>query len=1066
MIQNLQRPCLLFAVVLSSGLAAVGRPAAAESPGAISGIVVDGNDAPLPWPRLRVRLEALDGHAFLLPNRSAFVAPAWSTFASSMGTILADKGKFSASDLASGDYAVDVISVGSTRMTYHGRLAPVRVNSGKTTEIRVKPSEYDTSLIVPMPSPRTRRPELSRSMLVISRDPGLALWSDGKVQDPESPRLKRIIARALIASTVAPTDYQVKNLPPGTYSVFAGPPRCLKGARVEVVAGKEITCDVQWTIPATDQVAAVDLSHLDRTIALEEKEYSAKQLCGLLSERTESCPRFLADPAIESTMVRRPGGETVIWEVLEAVYLATGWRLDEQGEDTMLLGPAPEPPPTCRLAGRVLDGSGAPVAGACVYPCRQDTGSPLSKRLDQTFAEAFETGRMEMAFRVTDAEGRFAFDGMPPGAYRFLAQSWKDAESVESLLEVNGTEVVLHGIAENIEATPDSSPEITIRPLGTGTLQLDQQIGNDETLLVVSTAPPRADPILGFLGWGGPFLQKMICGNRMPRGKTIVHGLPEGTVYFTLFAADNVPGFGAAQAEIKAGKTTFGYASLVAGWSDGRHDPPPELADLLDEVKLLIQEDGLSIGKVLEDHGIRLKSEDMELWSGEMGPLLAKEIQLPNGRKTTFADLMAVSKYLDLQRYVEQRNKRAQRSREMRQMEQSLPEGARQGQYAEAFLDLYQQLGSKYPCFELKGIDWKAVGEELLPRVQDVKTDEQFGLLVMRLVARLEDSHAYVAKATRTPPTPPYARWDPGFACLLDDRDKPVVYYVDKGGPAKATGVKVGMTVLSINGEPAGQAMEECMNGLRRYQGYSSERYLRYQAARFFPRQMQRGATVSVEMQTVDGTKSEFDLPAVMEVRYLPRLPVPIEGVSDSANVSWTMLEGNIGYIYVRRIRQDLIERLDQAVGELKGAAGLIVDVRGNSGGGFDAARSHRNFIEDGEEPGRPRFDGPMALLIDARCISAGEGWASWFIANDRARVFGETTAGASSRKTRYRLKNDYYEVTFPVKAYQGFLDRPIERRGLEPAVPLMQNAADLAGGLDTVLEAARKHLQQASDTK
>ena len=30
-----------------------------------------------------------------------------------------------------------------------------------------------------------------------------------------------------------------------------------------------------------------------------------------------------------------------------------------------------------------------------------------------------------------------------------------------------------------------------------------------------------------------------------------------------------------------------------------------------------------------------------------------------------------------------------------------------------------------------------------------------------------------------------------------------------------------------------------------------------------------------------------------------------------------------------------------------------------------------------------------LALLIDERCISAGEGWASWFIANKRARTFG-----------------------------------------------------------------------------
>ena len=105
---------------------------------------------------------------------------------------------------------------------------------------------------------------------------------------------------------------------------------------------------------------------------------------------------------------------------------------------------------------------------------------------------------------------------------------------------------------------------------------------------------------------------------------------------------------------------------------------------------------------------------------------------------------------------------------------------------------------------------------------------------------------------------------------------------------------------------------------------------------------------------------------------------------------------------------------------------------------------------------------GPMALLIDEHTISAGEGWASWFIANKRARVFGTATAGASSRKAQYTLINGLYKVTIPVKAYTGFLDRPIERRGLEPDVAVRVSAKDIAVARDTVLEAAREHLIDA----
>ncbi len=388
--------------------------------------------------------------------------------------------------------------------------------------------------------------------------------------------------------------------------------------------------------------------------------------------------------------------------------------------------------------------------------------------------------------------------------------------------------------------------------------------------------------------------------------------------------------------------------------------------------------------------------------------------------------------------------------------------------YITSFKDLYERLGSTYPCFELKGIDWEAVGKELLPRAKKVKTNEEFGLLCMELVARLEDSHAYLMAGSAKPPSVSFPQWDPGFACLIDNHERPVVYYVDRDGPAEKAGVKVGMTVLSVNGEPADEYLQKRMKEIRKYSGYSSERYLRYHAAQWLGRQVDRGDSVEFKMRDVHDKTHSFKLSATVGVRYLPRRPVQVPGTSDTANVSWTSLDDEIGYIYVRRIGDDLIDKLDKAVGELRNVArGLIIDVRGNSGGGFDSRRSHTNFMVDDEsEQARPKYKGPMALLIDPRCISAGEGWASWFIANKRAHVFGEATAGASARKTVYTLTNDMYKVRYPVKAYTGYLDRPIERRGLEPDQPVKQNAHDLAAGKDTVLRAAQRYLFNLTEKK
>ena len=382
--------------------------------------------------------------------------------------------------------------------------------------------------------------------------------------------------------------------------------------------------------------------------------------------------------------------------------------------------------------------------------------------------------------------------------------------------------------------------------------------------------------------------------------------------------------------------------------------------------------------------------------------------------------------------------------------------------YEQEFTKLYETLGKEYPCFELKGIDWKAVGKELLPVSRTIRTQDEFALLCRRLIARLEDSHAHLLKGTAEPAAPLFPRWDPGFACLIDDLGKPVVYFVNSNSPAESAGLRIGMTIVTINDKPAEEALEECMKRYREYEGFSSDRLLRYQAARWFIRQDRKNDLVQVVAVDTQGKNHEFKMPATLDVRYLPRLPVLIEGVSDSADVSWKRLDDGIGFIYVRRIRSRLIASLDQAVAALKKCSGLIIDVRGNSGGGFDAARAFRNFDPtDKEEPERPRFAGPMAVLIDSRCISAGEGWASWFVANERARFFGEATAGASSRKTTVSVCGGLFRATFPVKAYKGFLDRPIERIGLVPDVTVKQTAKDLEQGTDTVLEAAREYLRK-----
>ena len=388
-------------------------------------------------------------------------------------------------------------------------------------------------------------------------------------------------------------------------------------------------------------------------------------------------------------------------------------------------------------------------------------------------------------------------------------------------------------------------------------------------------------------------------------------------------------------------------------------------------------------------------------------------------------------------------------------------------EYVAAFRDLYEHLGKVYPSFAIKGIDWAKVGRELLPRVEAVETEKQFGLLVEELVAKLEDSHAYVFEGKSSPPSAGFNEWGPWIDCLIDDRRRPVLYSVSPRTSAWKAGVRPGMAVVSVNGVPADEAMERWAKHQRKFVGYSSDRYLKYDAARWFLRQPTHGDKIAVELEDVDGRSFAALLKAEGRGWYIPRLPVPRQGIEDGGgDVQWVRLGEKIGYIYVRRVRQGLEVALDQAFNALGELKGLILDVRGNSGGGFDTATAFRNFDltpPAGTAPHRPLYRGPIAMLIDERCISAGEGWASWFVAQQTGpAVWHDDRREPRARKEEYVLKNGLYKIVVPVKAYTGFLDRPIERRGLEPDVELRPSAQDISRGKDTVAEAAIQWLEHA----
>ncbi len=282
------------------------------------------------------------------------------------------------------------------------------------------------------------------------------------------------------------------------------------------------------------------------------------------------------------------------------------------------------------------------MAEVVVMVCDQRTGMPVSSLTRRPVSDSLgargNAGPPLLA--VTDPQGRFALENLPAGEYRLVAQRW--AGPFKGFMELQGEEIRLFGTADHVRLPSAESEKVVLRPAGDGVLRFDQEVGNNETFLLLSTKPPAADPILGFAALGGQFLTCAIGFNRMPYGRTTVRGLPRGTVYAFFLAADNSPGFAHEGFEVGPIERVK-RVPFVAGWSDGRKEPPPGIRRVME----LLVKHGLIGPKAYALAGFDRDFSRLESLS-TVGDRLDKKVELPEGRTATVGEILAAEGYRQL----------------------------------------------------------------------------------------------------------------------------------------------------------------------------------------------------------------------------------------------------------------------------------------------------------------------------------------------------------------------------------------------------------------------------------
>ena len=338
------------------------------------------------------------------------------------------------------------------------------------------------------------------------------------------------------------------------------------------------------------------------------------------------------------------------------------------------------PPDTGTIAGSVLDANGAPVAGAEVVLTAGATGYPMrSGTSDSVFSPAKAPGESALGnwwTATTGADGGFQFKDVAPGTYRLLAQSWSTGDQVEEDHGAgNGLRMMraskgatARGVA-NVEVASGATVSASIRPLGDVVFSYELGASNNDWYLLISTSPPAADPILGFVGWRGAFARDAVALVRMRYGRAKVQGLPKQPLHYAVFASDSLPGF--CTGSFRGDESTLHVhkTPLLNGWSHVDGHPSKELAPLVAVVAKLRVAHGkdLVLRRLIAGREEAWKSADEAqapalmknlIRADVLGPLTRRVRLVDNGPTHSVADLLAADAYATIAANSQAREKR------------------------------------------------------------------------------------------------------------------------------------------------------------------------------------------------------------------------------------------------------------------------------------------------------------------------------------------------------------------------------------------------------------------------
>lgn len=413
-------------------------------------------------------------------------------------------------------------------------------------------------------------------------------------------------------------------------------------------------------------------------------------------------------------------------------------------------------------------------------------------------------------------------------------------------------------------------------------------------------------------------------------------------------------------------------------------------------------------------------------------------------------------------------------------------------EYLDAFTNLFDKVSREYPFTEEKNIDWSSLYEQYAPQIEQAGEAKDFYNLLRDFTNEIPDAHVGISFDAEIFFEENGGSYGMVISELSDGRV--IVSDILPDTPADSNSIEIGAEIITWNGAPISQAIDEVIPA---FGPYSTDHHRRLEQLVFLTRnppggeatiEYQNPGSSSSETVTMDAEIEYGSLFAAIPTFQEDELVLPVEG---------EIIDGTgIGYVRISTFSDDhslmagLWEHYIQGLIDNE-TPGLIIDVRTNGGGSSNIAMDYVGYFFDEEitlyqgnyfnensgefepdglptkiKPGPAHFDGLIVVIVSPYCVSACEGFTYAMTQNERATVIGHfPTAGAFGEVGRgqYQLPEDI-SAQFPTgrpETLDGEL--LIEGTGVIPDI-IVPVSEESALGVDTLMEEAIEYILEQLD--